>query len=135
MDGKKNGEPKTSVSGSNHNMIGEVHGDYYNGVSETPKQEMHLKEMLRIIIDELHRFYESSSIVDAYVKSQTEYLYQIISISHQRNEKNLERLDTLFEQHEAMMRHQSDLINLLDRQNQKMNERADRILAILEKKL
>jgi len=93
------------------------------------KQEREVEQMFKVLIDELHEFYEIGKYKDEYIKHQDEYLSHIIKESYLRNERNMERLDKVIEQ-------QTKLIELVNSQSAKINDRADKLIdALIQSKI
>jgi enamine deaminase RidA (YjgF/YER057c/UK114 family) len=124
----------------NHGIVGHVaggvnihHNEGKDEVIEEQKKEV--TKMFEALLEELHGFHAVSKRRDDYVVKQDAYIASIIKHSYLRNEENMKRMDKLFEQQNILIQQQNNLISLVDRQNQKVEERADRLLDILEKKL
>jgi heme-degrading monooxygenase HmoA len=92
------------------------------------KQEQQVEYMFKTLLEELRGFHGISERRDEYVKKQDEYIARIIKHSYLRNEENMKRIDKLIEQ-------QNTLIQMFALQNEKTQDRADRLLVLLEKKM
>jgi hypothetical protein len=78
--------------------------------------------------EQIERKDEQLERKDGYIVGQKEQIDNITKHSFLRNERNMERIDKFVEQ-------QNKLIEMVVSQNIKMQERADRLLALLEKKI
>ena len=116
-------------------MIGQVLGDFYGAAPNHVHTRREIKQLMKILIEELHRFYEINISREGYMQRQDEYLHQIIKSSYLRNERNMERIDKVIGQQNALIGQQNEIFKMIDRQNQKTQERADRVLAIFESKI
>jgi hypothetical protein len=143
------------VNDSKGVFVGQMNGGNHSFNNDDTKdlmideQKKEVLQMFDIVLKEVHGFQEASKrhdeyIVrqDDYIKKQDEYISNIVKQSYLRNERNMERtdkdrdrLDNLMLQQNALIQQQNELIKIIDRQNQKVQERADRLLDLLEKKL
>jgi transcriptional antiterminator len=116
-----------------HNLIGEMSGGIFHHSDEgknqvIEKQEQQILQIFETFLTELRQFHEYIVRQDDYIKKQDDHLNNIVSKSYLRNERNMERIDKLIEQ-------QNSLLKILNEQNEKTQDRADRLLALLEKKM
>jgi hypothetical protein len=119
------------VKGSADSVGGDKHvTHHHNGGKDIAIDELQLKDrqMLQTLIDQLDHFHHVGEKRDDYVQKQDEWLAAIIKQSYLRNKENMERIDKVIEQ-------QNEMIRILSEQSRQTQDRADRLLAILEKKL
>lgn len=92
------------------------------------KQEQQVLHMFEAFMVELRGFHE-------YTQRQDDHLDNIVKKSYLRNERNMERIDKLFEQQKNLIEQQNSLIQLISNQNERTQQRADKMIDLLEKKL
>lgn len=112
-------------------VVGQVHGDFHSDAGKDKlieTQEQQVLRMFEAFMVELREFHGYIQRQDDYIKRQDEHLDNIVNKSYLRNERNMERMDKDRERLDI-------LIQIIDRQNQKVQDRADRLLDLLEKKL
>lgn len=128
LKGKNNVNVSGGTSGITGVMTGGtiVHNDGTDRVIE--KQEQQVAHMFEAFMVELRGFHEYILRQDDQIKHQDDHLNEIVKHSYLRNERNMERFDTQFAQ-------QNELIRMVVEQNKRTQDRADRLLDILEKKL
>lgn len=121
-----------NVSGGNSAFVGQMHGGTFNqdaGKDQViEKQEKEVSQMFSTFTSELNDFHAINKRRDEYMEKQDAYIASIIKHSYLRNRENMERIDKLAEQ-------QTELIQMVAEQNRRMQDRADRLLDILEKKI
>jgi hypothetical protein len=134
-------KPGTATSyGENSPAVGSVSGGVvagtFNGnvnhngskdqlIETLTEKDGHRQETF---IHELHGFREYIARQDDQIKQQSADLKNIVHHSYLRNKENMERIDKQIEQ-------QNELIRILSEQSRRTQERADRLLDLLEKKL
>lgn len=113
-------------------FVGQMHGGTFNqdaGKDQViEKQEKEVSQMFSTLIAELNDFHAISERRDEYMKKQDEYIASIIKHSYLRNRENMERLDKLVEQ-------QAELMRIMSEQNKQTQDRSNRLLDLLEKKI
>lgn len=122
----------------NIGVVGQVHGDFHNDTGKDKvieTQEQQIFRMFEAFMEELRGFHGYIQRQDDYIKRQDDHLDSIVKKSYLRNERNMERMDGMIDQQNTLIGQQNELIKIIDRQNQKVQERADRLLDLLEKKL
>jgi transcriptional regulator with XRE-family HTH domain len=123
---------------SNHGVVAQVGGDFHNDAGKDQLIDEQKKEvglMFETLLAELHGFHDISKRRDEYVTKQDAYIADIVKHSYLRNQANMERIDANMCRIDKLIEQQNTLIAMIDRQGEKTQERADRLLDLLEKKL
>jgi hypothetical protein len=126
------------VKGNADSVTGDKHETHHhNGGKDIAIDELQNKDrqMLQTLIDQLDRFHHVGERRDDYVQKQDEWITRIIKQSYLRNKENMERIDKMYEQQSVVLGQQNKLIELIVEQNKKTQDRADRLLTLLENKL
>lgn len=99
------------------------------------EQKKEVEKMFDAIMSALIGFQKASERHDGYIVDQDEYikdqakrLDRIVDNAYQRNERNMERMDTQFAQ-------QNKLIEMVVEQNNRTQDRADKLLDMLKETL
>lgn len=126
-----------------HGGIGQVTGGYVDiqnhhdegkdKVIET--QERQVMNMFAALVEELKGFHEVSARRDDRIKDQDTYIAGIIKSSYLRNESNMERMDELIRQQNEDRKNMCKLIEILDRNSERTQARADKLIELLIKKM
>jgi hypothetical protein len=105
-------------------------------------QERQVIQMFSALMEELKGFHDTGNRRDDRTKEQDTYIASIVKHSYLRNEENMKRIDILIHQQNEdrkdmrnLIEQQNELIRIIDRHSEKVQDRADRILSLLENKL
>lgn len=114
--------PQSQVTGGRVDIH---HDEGKDKVIET--QEKQVVNMFTALIEELKGFHEVGARRDDRIKEQDTYIASIIKHSYLRNDENMKRLDEL-------IRQQNKLVEMVIQQNERTQNRADKIVdALIEK--
>lgn len=132
--GAQNVSAPNGLNGSN--VIGAMHGGQVH--SNTGES---IERMFTVLVKELQGFHEASrdksnyiDRQDDYIKKQDAYIHEIAAESYARGNAHLSRIDGLMQQQGELLKQQSDLIRAMIEQDNRIQDRADRIVGMLEKK-
>lgn len=143
----KNSHVVTGSATSGGVVAGAVNGAVtvnHNGGKDMviDEQKKEVEKMFEAIIVAVNGFQQSSKrhdeyIVgqDDYIKSQAKRLDEIVKHAYLRNERNMERIDRAIEQQNTVIAQQNKVIEMVIDQNKRTQDRADRLLDLLEKKM
>jgi hypothetical protein len=92
------------------------------------KQEEQVSKSYLILCEELKQFHHELERKDEYLKS-------IVAKSFHRNEQNLERIDQSIRIINENTSQMSEIIKIIALQNEKIQDRADKLMEILNRKL
>jgi hypothetical protein len=132
---QKMGDVSINNSGNGVGQIGQNNGGNItittnNGSKDKviEQQDEQVKKSYDTLVDQLNRFHETMSSKEEYAQKQDLYIASIIKNSYIRNERNMQRID-------ETIRQQNEIIKMMGIQNEKTQERADRLLTLLENSL
>jgi plasmid maintenance system antidote protein VapI len=118
----------------NRGFIGQMHGGNNTFHTDEGKDKVieiqggQVKDILNLLYKELTKFHDK-------LERKDNYITEIVKKSYNRNEENMKRLDENIRLITENSRQMGDLIHIIALQNEKIQQRADKLMDILDRKL